>query len=492
MSAPLSSSDERGLSHLSLDSRLRRTFIELPKGKLAELCGQVNRLSQERGLLYYRDSGAEVINVMLCPRGIFPEQSSYFQYVTQTIVEALKQIPDMYLQSADVRKILPLTADEDSWLHELWTPMHGRQHSVFGRMDAMADLTSASWRNALEFMEANLTGVGGVHLIPTAETIILDVIAPAIQEIAPDLVLETLYDLRELFMQELRDQARHLGRRGGAIALIDTKFIMEGPNEQDALQQYYRDKNLPVFHADPSELYMKGSEVLYDGTPIDICYRDYELRDIIELEKSGVNVEPLKVLFKTNRMVSSMAGDFDHKSGFEILTDPNWAKYFTPDQQEVFQRHVLWTRLLRECMTTGPEGWPIDLIEYTRRNRDRLVIKPNRSYGGTGVHIGHTMEQSEWDAAIQTALGDQNPGWVVQKAARIITMEFPVVDNDGAVHMAPFYFVLGFAATKRGLSILGRASQKQVVNIAQRGGMCAILVGRHEMSILPPTPLSSQ
>ena len=486
MSVPLTTSDERGLSHLGLDSRLRRTFIELPRGKLAQLCNQVYALSQERGLLYYRDNSEEVINIMLCPRGIFPEQSSYFQYVTQTIVEALKQVPDLYLQRADVRRILPLTEDEERWLRELWTPRHGQQHSVFGRMDAMADLTSASWRSALEFMEANLTGVGGVHLIPTAESVILDVIAPAIQEIAPDLVLETLYDLRELFIQELRDQARLMGRRGGAIALIDTKFIMEGPNEQDALQAYYRARNLPVFHADPSELYLKGGEVLYDGTPIDVCYRDYELRDIIELGNSGVNVEPLKLLFKTNRMVSSMAGDFDHKSGFEILTDPNWAKYFTPDQQEVFQHHVLWTRLLRECMTTGPEGWPIDLVEYTRRNRERLVVKPNRAYGGVGVHIGHAMEQGEWEQAIQSALTDPNPGWVVQKMARIVTGEFPVVDDDGAVHMAPFYFVLGFAATKRGLSILGRASQRQVVNVAQRGGMCAVLVGRHEQAILAP------
>ena len=27
--------------------------------------------------------------------------------------------------------------------------------------------------------------------------------------------------------------------------------------------------------------------------------------------------------------------------------------------------------------------------------------------------------------------------------------------------------------------MLGRASQKQVVNVAQRGGMCVVLVGRH-------------
>ena len=484
----LSPADERGLSHLGLDARLRRTFVELPKGLLAQLARQVNDQSLEHGLVYYRGNGPEVINVMLCPRGIFPEQMSYFHYVTLTITEALKGMPDLYLKSDEARAIMPLMESEEQWLRELWTPKHGHQHSVFGRLDAQADLTTPSWKSELEFMEANLTGVGGVHLIPTAENIILDVIAPAIQSIAPDMQLETLYDLRELFMQELQGHAKLMGRRGGAIALIDPKFVMDGPNEQEALEKYYRELGMPVFHADPSELSLKGDEVLYEGAPIDVCYRDYELRDIIALEAEGVDVKPLKHLFKTNRMVSSMAGDFDHKSGFELLTDPNWAKHFTPDQQEVFQRHVLWTRLLRECTTSGPEGWPVDLLEFTRRKRDRLVIKPNRSYGGTGVHLGSSMEQAEWEAAIQTAVSEPNPGWVVQKMARVSVAEFPVVDADGAVHMSPFYFVLGFAATKRGLSILGRASQRQVVNVAQRGGLCTVLVGRHDQEIVPPTP----
>ena len=74
----LSPADERGLSHLSLDARLRRTFVELPKGELAELARLVRDQSLERGLVYYRENGPEVINVMLCPRGIFPEQMSYF------------------------------------------------------------------------------------------------------------------------------------------------------------------------------------------------------------------------------------------------------------------------------------------------------------------------------------------------------------------------------------------------------------------------------
>jgi len=36
---------------------------------------------------------------------------------------------------------------------------------------------------------------------------------------------------------------------------------------------------------------------------------------------------------------------------------------------------------------------------------------------------------------------------------------------------------MGFVPSRYGVAILGRASQKQVVNVAQRGGLCAVLLG---------------
>jgi hypothetical protein len=48
---------------------------------------------------------------------------------------------------------------------------------------------------------------------------------------------------------------------------------------------------------------------------------------------------------------------------------------------------------------------------------------------------------------------------------------------DGRLHAQPFYVVFGFAPSSYGLAILGRASQARVVNVAQRGGMCVVVVG---------------
>jgi hypothetical protein len=77
---------------------------------------------------------------------------------------------------------------------------------------------------------------------------------------------------------------------------------------------------------------------------------------------------------------------------------------------------------------------------------------------------------------MEKALAD-GERWVVQQLASIPVSEFAVLAPDGRVRVEPFYTVMGFAPSRYGVAVLGRASQKQVVNVAQRGGMCAVLVG---------------
>jgi len=75
--------------------------------------------------------------------------------------------------------------------------------------------------------------------------------------------------------------------------------------------------------------------------------------------------------------------------------------------------------------------------------------------------------------------------------ASIPVSEFPVLGPDGKLHVEPFYMVMGFAPSKYGVAVLGRASQKQVVNVAQRGGMCAVMVGRPPGQLIGPGPVLS-
>jgi carboxypeptidase Taq len=85
---------------------------------------------------------------------------------------------------------------------------------------------------------------------------------------------------------------------------------------------------------------------------------------------------------------------------------------------------------------------------------------------------------------------DCESAWVLQKATRLPVAEFPIVGKDGRVFNEPYYHVMGFAPTDNGLGIMCRVSQKQVVNVAQHGGMAAVLVGHppHELK-MPKRPV---
>jgi len=61
------------------------------------------------------------------------------------------------------------------------------------------------------------------------------------------------------------------------------------------------------------------------------------------------------------------------------------------------------------------------------------------------------------------------------------------VGADGRVFGEPFYAVMGFAATENGLGTLCRVSQKQVVNVAQRGGLAALLEANAPPELTIPT-----
>jgi uncharacterized circularly permuted ATP-grasp superfamily protein len=130
-----------------------------------------------------------------------------------------------------------------------------------------------------------------------------------------------------------------------------------------------------------------------------------------------------------------------------------------------------------------PDGRQGNLLQYARTSHEALVLKPNRSYGGDGIVIGPAVTRAEWEAALQAALADPDDRWVVQQLATIPVREFPVVGPDGTVHIEPFYTVMGFAANEDGVAILARASQKQVVNVAQHGGICGVLVSRSRPAV---------
>jgi hypothetical protein len=475
----LTPAEELGLSGLSLANRVRKAFYKIPEEQLIELLGRIRDESMRRHLCYLREGHLDAIPVFACPMTVLPDQVSYIHFVTQTIQNALKRLPDLYQQDPGVREVLRITDEEEAWLAECWKSGPRDNDPIFGRLDAMIDFISPMWKDSLRFVEPNLSGIGGLHMVPTTERLVAEIVVPVLKTHDSELDLHLAHDIRELLMQEVLDHLETLRRPARHLCFVEPKYASSGPDEQEALARHLHDHyHIKVTHADPRELTAAGDEVCCGGEPVDLVYRDYPVADLIDLEKQGVDVQPMRMLFRQNRIISSIGAEMDQKACWEVLTDPQYTRrYFSPDERQVFRRHVLWTRLVSARNTTFPDGESGDLLEYIRDERETLVLKPNRAYGGMGVVIGPMVVQGVWETAIEKALADPER-WVAQQLASIPVSVFPVHGPDGAVHFEPFYTVMGFAPSKYGVAILARASQKQVVNVAQRGGMCAVLMGR--------------
>jgi carboxypeptidase Taq len=493
MRAVLSPAEALGLSGATLEGMVRRAAHHVPDATFAQLAGRLYADAWSSQMIYEHNGVEEAVRIMLRPLLVMPEQLSYVHHVCLQLIEALKRFPGLYLEDAHVRNILAITPDEERWLRDTWTPAHGQFNSIYGRLDAVCDFTGASWQDSLHFMEPNLSGVGGIHFSPVAEELVMRDVVPTLLAHNPELVIHLPRDQRDLFVQVLIDHARNVGRDSCRLCFVEAKYVHDGPNEQSALSSYLsRKHDLTIAHADPQELRVVDDEVYCGDVLIDIAYRDFELRELIAREKeTGKLLDAMRLLFRQNRVVSSIVGDFDHKSGFEVLSDPVLAdKYFGADDRRLFRRHVLWTRLLGDRKTTLPDGREADLMGYARRNREILVLKPNRSYGGTGVVLGAATDPAEWERLLDEAaafFNDPERSSVVQAATRLPVHEFPVVGADGRVFGEPFYAVMGFAATENGVGTLCRVSQKQVVNVAQRGGLAALLEADAPSNLAIPT-----
>ncbi len=466
-----------------VDARLGNTvneiFLKIPPAQARELFKRVAEEAEKAGLIYQDDDGENrVVPVMMRPRVIRPEQETYYHKVCLEVTRAIEKLAKMYVTDKRVKSLLPFTEREERWLHDIWSKVARQPQTVVARLDANSDFAADDWDTTFHFFETNSVGVGGMYYAPTVADILHRVVVPAMQKHAPALVLRPQADMRQLLLEQITTHAQLIRKRRLNTAFLQDKEAIGGPTEFPYLVDYLKQQRIPAVYADPRELRLKGDELYAGDLPIDIVYRDAEIAEYIDYEDEGADMTALKTAFRRNQVVSSLAGEFDHKSTFEVLTTPDLAEHFTLRQQKIFQRHVLWTRIIREVQTTDFDGETMDLLPWLRRNKDRLVIKPNRSFGGTGIVVGPHVDFATWDAAIEEALaeGMSEGGTVAQRYVDVRVKDFPVLGSDGGISLEEFYVVCGFLATPRGVGILGRASKRRVVNVGQRGGLTAVLV----------------
>ena len=451
-------------------------FLRIPKEKIQALLAKQRALSVRHGLSMFTSRGkVRIIEVKLRPWVIDSVQRRFFHRTTLLLRGALSRLMPMYLANPAVRQVLPLHPEEHEWMCEANARRLQRPQTVVDRIDTTATFGVSEWREHFWFLEPNSVGIGGVHYIPATCALTRDWVLPTLRRYLPDLRLVPHDDIRRLVMKQLARHARALGLKLRRVALVEDQSISGGTDEFPQIARFFRTQGLEAFTADPREVTVRKEQVVVKGRSVDLVYRDTEITELFEMARSSGrrSILGMREAFLRNRVISSVAGEFDHKSAWELLTNPEFSRHFTLHERRLFRAHLLWTRLLWERKTTDAKGKRIDLVPYTRSHRETLVLKPNRAYGGEGVVFGHQVSQSSWERELIQAL--KRPfTHVIQQAAFVRAEMFPVAEPNGAVHLEPFYVVTGLAATQDGIAFLGRISKEAVVNVSRKGGLVAV------------------
>jgi uncharacterized circularly permuted ATP-grasp superfamily protein len=277
----------------------------------------------------------------------------------------------------------------------------------------------------------------------------------------------TIDPLLDALLESYRDwggtvQAPH-------VAIVDWRDVPTW-TEFEIIRDAFVARGVPTVVCDPRDLEFHHGRLTAEGRVIDLVYRRVLINDILARpDECAALVDAYAA--REVCVANTFRCKLPHKKAFfAVLTDPERASLFSSAELAVIDASVPWTRILHDG-ATEKDGSPRPLLQIVRKDRERLVLKPNDEYGGKGVVLGWEASEGEWDGALQSALADPRGTWVVQERIPVRREIFPQFDAAGAVTMremlvdfAPYLF------RGRMGGYLTRLSATGLANVTSGGG----------------------
>jgi uncharacterized circularly permuted ATP-grasp superfamily protein len=249
------------------------------------------------------------------------------------------------------------------------------------------------------------------------------------------------------------------------IAIVDWREVPTW-TEFEILRDAFVGLGVPTIVCDPRDLECAGGALRCGDRRIDLVYRRVLVNDIVQ---RPAECGALLQAYETRAVcvANSLRCKLAHKKAFfAVLTNPRYDRLFPPSDAALFRACVPWTRVL--------EG---EWLERARRDRERLVLKPNDEYGGKGVHLGWEMDDGAWRDAIEAASQDTRGTWIVQERIPVRREVFPQFDADGSVTMRDMLVDLApYLFRGRMSGYLTRLSATGLANVTSGGGQVPAFV----------------
>jgi len=389
--------------------------------------------------------------------------------VCETVWSALQKVKDAAIGNDEMLNELGITDIEKDLV---------AIDPKYAQVSPTARLDSFLTENSYSFVELNGESPAGIAYADSATEIFKSL--PIMQKFSEKYDVQGFEGSSKLLDVLVRAYEEFLGRKpekNPVIAIVDLKDL---PTQQEfeLFQNYFQNNGYTAFICSPDELEFDGKNLLYKEAVVDIVYKRLlvnEYLPIIESAPALLNAYQTGAVCLVNNFRSKIV----HKKAiFAVLTNERYAHLFNEAEQEAIQAHIPWTRKFREEKTVN-KNETIELVEWTRANKAKLVLKPNDDYGGHGIYIGWASIDEEWDKAIKVAL--ENGDYLVQERVQTSKEMFPMLDAVGnwqmieqLVDLDPLLFngVVGSAFT--------RLSSSELANVSSGGGMVPTFIIREK------------
>lgn len=405
--------------------------------------------------------GGRPLSPYLRPHFITEADWRRIQATCETIWSALQKVKDAAVQDDAILDELGVTEIEK----ELVKIDPGyKQVSPTARLDSF--LTDDSY----SYVELNGESPAGIAFADSATEIFKTL--PVMQKFAEryDVAgLEGSSKMLDVLLACWDEFCGGKADRKPLIAIVDLKDLPT-IKEFELFRDYFESRGYDAIICSPQDLEFTNGKLYFGGVQIDVIYKRLLVNEYLPI------MEEFPALLDAYRagavcMVNSFRGKLVHKKAiFAVLTNERYAHLFNQTELDAIAAHVPWTRKFRQEQTVN-HGVEIDLVEWTRANSSKLVLKPNDDYGGHGIYIGWNSTPSEWDTAIEAALADGD--YLVQERVKTAKEIFPMLYDDlgkwgmieQLVDLDPLLFngVVGSAFT--------RLSSNELANVTAGGGM---------------------
>jgi uncharacterized circularly permuted ATP-grasp superfamily protein len=405
--------------------------------------------------------GGRPLSPYLRPHFVMESDWKRITAICETIWSALQKVKDAAIDSEELLSELGITSDVERDLVSI--------DPKYKQVSASARLDSFLTEDTYSYVELNGESPAGIAFADSATEIFQAL--PVMRKFAETYQLITLEGRSKMLGVLLSSYEEFLGRKPEhkpQIAIIDLKGLPT-IKEFELFKEYFESQGYPSIICAPEDLYFTGGRLRAEDFEIDIVYKRLLVNEYIPIIKEA---PALLDAYRAGAicMANSFRSKLVHKKAiFAVLTNERYAHLFNDEELKAIQAHVPWTRKFREEKTMHG-GEQIELVEFTRQNPGKLVLKPNDDYGGHGIYIGWAVSAEEWEDAIQTALADGD--YLVQERVKTSKEVFPALTDDGKIEFVeqlvdldPLLFdgKVGSAFT--------RLSYTELANVSSGGGM---------------------